>query len=351
MGMKTLQRLAIGAAPAVKVICGKDMVRATQALQLDTRIRITDSPRQAHVLLVAGDIGDRIDALELLHDQLPHPRTTLWWRRSAVKGWPGLRVADDDDVGDAVLAAWAGLMNGERASEVDRLADEPPVAWRGVGPHGQGGKGMMGGTPYGRGMAMTADDLRDGLSLDTYTARVGPFLSGLPDGLQLEITLQGDVVQSVHVLQPPLVQESLVNEPLLQAATILRLLELPVLAERCIRSVVHQHRPPRRLLRFSGALRAIPPNLCRLPDGSDARARFERWVGASAAAESTTPELDRISQGDEPNVSVQDLLKGLEWHEAMLAIASLPLTMLVQLCNKAIDEQARQPAQDEETDS
>lgn len=53
---------------------------------------------------------------------------------------------------------------------------------------------MMGGTPYGRPMAMTGGD-RDGLALDQLRLRLGPFLDALPAGLVLDVTLQGDVLQ------------------------------------------------------------------------------------------------------------------------------------------------------------
>src|SRR3546814_18792006 len=66
---------------------------------------------------------------------------------------------------------------------------------------------MMGGKPYGRPMAMTDEDLRDGLALDAYTACFGPFLSVLPPGLLLELTLQGDVIQSAKVLRAPFAQD------------------------------------------------------------------------------------------------------------------------------------------------
>src|SRR3546814_14512508 len=65
---------------------------------------------------------------------------------------------------------------------------------------------MMGGKPYGRPMAMTEDDRRDGLALDAYSATFGPFLPVFPPGLQLSLTLQGDVVQSAEVLRPPVHQ-------------------------------------------------------------------------------------------------------------------------------------------------
>lgn len=56
----------------------------------------------------------------------------------------------------------------------------------------------MGGVPYGRPMAMTADD-RDGLALDSLTFTAGPFLCGFPNGLQATVTLQGGVVQDLSL--------------------------------------------------------------------------------------------------------------------------------------------------------
>src|SRR3546814_19371411 len=92
-------------------------------------------------------------------------------------------------------------MTGERRSEDDLLPDEPPVAWRGKGDHGQGGEGMMGGKPYGRPMAMTAEDLRDGLALAAYPACFGPFLSVLTPGFLLDLPLQSVVIQSATVFR------------------------------------------------------------------------------------------------------------------------------------------------------
>lgn len=204
---------------------------------------------------------------------------------------------------------------------------------------------MMGGTPYGRSMAMTDDDLRDGLALDAYTARLGPFLDGLPDGLQLELTLQGDAVQNVQILQAPLIQTELASEPLLQAAALLRLLELPALAERCIRAAITQHRPPRLLIQVSGALRAIPVDLCRLPDGSDARMRLAQWVrGVPDSAAHSQEETPSVDTGSTEGLTLQTLLAGREWHEALLGINSLPRDLLVRLCHRAMsvesDEQS-----------
>src|SRR3546814_16725517 len=92
---------------------------------------------------------------------------------------------------------------------------------------------MMGGKPYGRPMAMTEDDRRDGLALDAYTATFGPFLPVFPPGLQLSLTLQGDVVQSAEVLRPP-VHQAAGDAPLRRIARLLRLLGLPALAQRLL---------------------------------------------------------------------------------------------------------------------
>ena len=154
----------------------------------------------------------------------------------------------------------------------------------------------MGGTPYGRPMPMPPQpDIRDGLNLDPYTARFGPYLPLLPPGLVLELTLQGDVVQSATVIRPPYAPGAALAEPFRRALTepvaiatlerlraghhlrcvaqVLALLQLPSRAERCRRMAhavesgknadiagLHLH----RRLRRSGSLRAIPTGLGRV---------------------------------------------------------------------------------------
>src|SRR3546814_5404812 len=102
-----------------------------------------------------------------LHDALPisHPRATLWWRTEPRDGFP-CAASLDGDAAHAVASLWQQLVTGMRPSEDDLLPDEPPAPWRGKGDHGQGGEGMMGGKPYGRPMAMTEGDRRDGLARD-----------------------------------------------------------------------------------------------------------------------------------------------------------------------------------------
>ena len=110
----------------------------------------------------------------------PRARRSCWWRATFPSGrGPALdRVHDQLPPARGVPSQWDGSgRSGGRAR--GRLWREsarrrgarrtgcpttPPNAWRGVGDHGQGGEGMMGGMPYGRPMAMTAEDIRDGLA-------------------------------------------------------------------------------------------------------------------------------------------------------------------------------------------
>ena len=176
----------------VFVAAGSDRWHDVQALRAHELVRLVPTPRHATVLLVAGTIpASAREALDRVHDQLPHPRAVATWDE----------IVAGNDVVDAVAFEIVGradrVMADPSTSSPGRLADEEPNDWRGVGPFGQGGEGMMGGTPYGRAMAMTADD-RDGLSLDRLELRLGPFLGQLPGGLVADVALQGEVIQSIE---------------------------------------------------------------------------------------------------------------------------------------------------------
>jgi hypothetical protein len=174
---------------------------ALDALRLRPELRFVDSPRRAGVLLVAGQITDALAApLAQVHDQMPQPRATVWWTPAPPEMIVGGSLAvtsGEDEAVQGVVRTHAGLMRGSRQGEAPLLPDRDPAEWRGVGPYGQGGTGMTGGVPYGRPIAGRTDDLRDGLALDVIVLRVGPFLAPLPAGLVLEVTIQGDIVQSV----------------------------------------------------------------------------------------------------------------------------------------------------------
>jgi len=186
------------------------LARGLGAADVDARLRastaltVVDSPRSATVMVVAGHIPAGLtEALARVHDQMAHPRATVWWTGDpaggAPEGWARARVVGpNDDIEAAVVDAHRDLLPGGRASEPPLLPDVDPAPWRGVGPYGHGGSGMTGGVPYGRPMAGRGDD-RDGLSLDVVPLPVGPFLPALPACLVLEVTFAGDVVRDVTV--------------------------------------------------------------------------------------------------------------------------------------------------------
>ncbi|MBW3602419.1 MAG: hypothetical protein KY434_06960, partial [Actinobacteria bacterium] len=200
MAVGLLARAAGRARVPVFPVVGAGAARAVQDLRLRPEVELVSTPRHATVLLVAGQVPRSLSRpLAQVHDQVPHPRATVRWTGSGsgpdrVVPAGATVVAADGDVVAAIASCHRGLLSGDRPSEEDMRPAEPPNEWRGVGPHGQGGEGMMGGTPYGRPMPMTADD-RDGLALDQLSVRVGPLLPALPPGLALDVRLQGDVVQ------------------------------------------------------------------------------------------------------------------------------------------------------------
>jgi hypothetical protein len=324
MAMTGLVRFAASAPVPVYPAVGEDGLAAIEDLSLHPAVSLQATPRHASVLLVSGRIREEDhQALRRLHDQMSHPRATLWWRTMPVPGFPRVETIEADP-GRAVHSLWRRLMTGEQSSEDDLLPNKPPAPWRGKGDHGQGGEGMMGGKPYGRPMAMTDEDRRDGLALDAYTACFGPFLPMLPAGLLLELTLQGDVIQSARVLRPPFPQAG-ADEPLRRISRLLRPLGLKGAAERCLRTAQAETGdlgPLDRALRWCGALRAIPPGLGEIA-GADVRARLRRWWDEAQGAVS----LASVKDG-----RLTDLLPGLEWSEAILVANSFEHDNLLRLC-------------------
>ncbi len=295
MAIAWLRRLAAEAAPSIYPCIGPNMQPAVERLFLSRGMRRAASPRHAAILLVAGNMPERArEAVDRLHDQLPHPRTTLHWDGT-------------DDPTDALAERWRALLAGE--DESDRLPDEPPNLWRGKGDHGQGGKGMMGGTPYGRPMAMTGEDVRDGLMLDRYTARFGPFAPMLPPGLVLEVTLQGDVIVAAEARAAPFEQPAEAAEPHFCAARLLRLLGLDGDADRVLRG-------ERARGLFRGG--AVPRGLGEVTEGNDVRTRLREWLAGRP--------------GTYQAPSLPSLIVGAEWHEAMLVLASFAPDALRRAC-------------------
>lgn len=326
MAIGWLDRLAAGAPVAVFAAVGRDAIERVEDLSLDSRITWVASPRHADVLLVAGKIRKQDgQALRAVHDQIPVPRNTLWWGSEPFEALASPTVVplvDDALPHVQKIRAWRAK------SESDLLPDEPPNPWRGIGPNGQGGKGMMGGVPYGRPMAMTDADGRDGLQLDQTTVQIGPYLQTWPCGLVLELVLQGDVVQSARVIRPPYgptkgVPDGVSNR-LRGAARLLELLQLDGLTERCRRDAAAYERHEavdiaalRAAVRRSGAFAAMQAGLgaCRLEGAeTDVRSRLRAWLGDDAEQPKGATTA--------PKPKLAGLLTGLEWNEAMLVINS-----------------------------
>lgn len=314
--------IARGPVPVFAAV-GRHASAQVDDLSLAPGIEMVASPRHASILLVAGEIRPAdYEALYRVHDQLPHPRATLWWGTEAPQGIVSpVRLDARDDPQPKLRDLYSELLSRDRATEAHLLPDEPPVPWRGVGEHGQGGKGMMGGAPYGRPMAMTAEDLRDGLALDVYTVTIGPFMPMLPAGLVLELTLQGDVIQRAALVRPPLpavacaatdvrvpprsplqsgaLERTRAAQHLRCIARLLMILQLVAQAQRLRRAARSiecgeqvDFASIRRMLRCAGVFQAIPPGLGRLEGQvaealddlppSAAQGRTERSAGAWA---------------------------------------------------------------------
>ncbi|MCQ4320807.1 hypothetical protein [Stutzerimonas stutzeri] len=202
MAVTFLQRLAAGRPAPVFVVSGMAGAGARNALLLDPRIDVVDSPRHATILLVAGGVpADQHQALRRLHAQLPRPAATLWYRSDPLTELDHARRIDRlDDLPAEAIRLHRALIDGSTPGDPDLLPDQPPHPWQGKGMHGQGGEGMMGGVPYGRPMAMAMmQDLRDGLQLDSLSFTLGPFYPALPPGLQLKLTLQGNLLQKAMI--------------------------------------------------------------------------------------------------------------------------------------------------------
>ncbi|WMS44421.1 hypothetical protein RDV64_08535 [Acuticoccus sp. MNP-M23] len=314
MAVSALRRLAASAPPSVFAAIGEGGRAQVEAVFAAGRVVPAKSPRHASILLVAGAIRDAdAAALARVHDQLPHPRASVVCGDAPSHALPEPVRADTEAIEDAITATHRALVRGERASARDILADEPPAPWKGEGDHGQGGEGMMGGVPYGRPMAMTDDDVRDGLALDAYRATYGPFLPTMPPGLALDLTLQGDVIVAARVIAAPYAEPPAATPEAARRriARLARLMGLAPQADRLLRG----ERPHASFVARTGMMKAIPEGLGATAPGDDVRARLRTWIAALEGGEKAIPPP---AEGPK----LVDLLIGLEWFEAMLVINS-----------------------------
>jgi hypothetical protein len=318
VAVRALARFAAAAPVPVFAAAAPGWRERVEDLSLRPGVELVATPRHAVVLLVAGEVpAQHRGALHRVHDQLPRPRATLWWGAAPGDGEDGSIVAAGDDPLPRLEAVHRALLAGDGSEEDPWLPDAPPRPWRGIGPHGQGGEGMMGGAPYGRPMAMTGDDLRDGLALDRLMLTLGPFYPPLPPGLELMLTLQGDVVQEAEVLSEPYAQPP--AAPLRRVARLLAAMGAPSLAERTLR-LAAAGAAGGEAARFARSLRraGVPRTL---PAGEDGpRERLEGWLAEAQEA----GEAKRSARGNEMGAAaLTELLPGMEWGRAIVTIVSL----------------------------
>lgn len=305
-------RLGARAPVPVLVTAGARARDALLGLRAADGVDPVHSPRHATVLLVGGAIpGELFEAVAHVHDQLPEPRSVVWWGGddSGALGIDGaVIVAPDGDVVGTIRRVHAELVIGERPSTAPVGPAVNPVEWRGVGPHGHGGEGMMGGQPYGRGMAMTGPDLRDGLQLDRVSLQVGPALPGFPPGLALHVELQGDVIQQARLAANPFESGERVGSPLRSVGDVfdaarrrpIRVAEVELARARYhllrLAEALHLHglaSGGRRVARL--AVQLQPSDLRRI-------ARLRRWLERGVALWGATAGVGVLEAG-----TVEDL--------------------------------------------
>jgi len=323
-----LRRLAQDAPAPVFVARGGGAGLLPVELQADPRLRMVGSARHATVLLAAGRFAGAMgDALDRVHDQLPSTGAVVWWTADPDAARPPslaeATVFGGPDPVEAVLAAHRRAVSQPGARRAV-LADEPPHPFEGRGDHGQGGEGMMGGVPFGRAMAMTADD-RDGLALDQLPLQLGPFLLGLPNGVRVSAVLQGGVVQEAELEGLDLGEGRALagadatgaRADLRWLAEALRLGGLDALARRAARLARAGATDAAACARVAKLVRrsGLPAAWSKVGvvEGEDARSRLERRLRFDPRAGGRRPlPADRIGRA----------LAGQDWSDALVTIWS-----------------------------
>lgn len=213
-----LARLAAKSTPPVFIVAGMGAAEAVAHLEASGEILRVESPAAATVLLVVGGVPPALESsVATVHDGMPHPRGTvhlsLGFEHGSLPTSPHARVVGSAEDALAVIRdLFAELMDGRRASDPALLPDTDANPWRGVGPYGQGGSGMTGGTPYGRPLAELGAD-RDGLRLDVLPLRIGPLFPPLGTGVILETTMAGDVVVEALLADSPFARLRSAGQP------------------------------------------------------------------------------------------------------------------------------------------
>ena len=308
MGLRRALGTLAGGAPApIFAVVGLGAREHVQDLRLDGRLRLVDTTSAATILLVAGAIPDDLAwQVARLHDSIPPPRATVWWPLGALSGrwlerFPHHTVVEDH-LAERLKAIQRELFTGQRVSEPPVLPDEDPAPWRGVGPYGQGGTGMTGGTPYGRPMAELGPD-RDGLRLDILPLRVGPFFPRFPSGLTLDMKLAGDIVIETADPTNPFVGTTDAGQVRMGLRPFIRALSEPVLVAELELARAREH------LRWladalvatelrSLGLRALRLAVSPTPPDVDSLRSLSRVLGRTQVLGWSTRNVGRVPAGE-----------------------------------------------------
>lgn len=281
-----LAGLAANSTPPVFLVAGRGAQEAAARLEASGEIQRVDSPAAATILLVVGGIPSTLEpTLASIHDGMPHPRATIHlpigFGHDALPTTPHAAVVQSvEEALPLIHDLFQALMSGRRESEPPLLPDVDPNPWRGVGPYGQGGSGMTGGTPHGRPMAELRAD-RDGLRLDVLPLEIGPLFPHLGTGVSLQATLAGDIVVEARLAEspfgemagagPPTIFERALTTPvpiadlemarardhLRWVASSLMVMGLPALARRTLRLATEETPDATRVTALGRRLRVL----------------------------------------------------------------------------------------------
>ena len=231
---------------AIFPVPGADLLRIYQSEPLHGEARLADSPKEANVLLVIGDVSTELaERAATVYAQMPRPRVLVIAGPEHLDPLPhpDVHVPLEKDFLETALSAARECLSSYSWTEdaepyrPEKLAKEIEAAAQQQGhmhhhhhghgghghDHGDGGHGHSheghdhsghdhsghgghghdhghGGHDHGPGfmsmIAMTKDLPRspDGLPMEWSDVQFGPFHPGLPGGLSLSMKLDGDTV-------------------------------------------------------------------------------------------------------------------------------------------------------------
>ena len=303
-------RLRRWATPRPLVVTAPGAHRCRWAVERELRLRGWDqaaSPAEADLLVVCGTPGPQMTtAVERVWQQLSTPRARA-------------QIPHPDQA--------AAALDGARTELSDAAWQRRDLFSRPPGP-------VDGDMPGGLDMADRGAD-RDGLSLDQLHPLLGPVLPDWPAGLQLRLTMQGDVLQQVQAESLDVTAPAApADDRVLAWDALGRLLgvlgwDTAASSTRLMRDMLLDGAAadPTRLvgrLRRARSLRWSTDRLGVLPDAPglarDVTGRWQHWLDVAAG----DAPLARIPLDDAVDL-LPALLTGTELGTARIIVASLPL--------------------------